>query len=162
MRKINEDTIRNIMKGAALLASGGGGSLNDGFIMLDAFKQNHPDSKVEVSVIKPSEMQPGTNSIVVAVMGAPSGGTNLDITPCVLHAYDEAKVVAAGENVQIPYTMAIEMGGFNTFVPMLISLSNETPIIDADACGRAVPALDTILSHINGCKTSPVVLANSE
>ena len=152
--------ITNTMRGATLLASGGGGSLNDGMIMLTSFSTAHPDVPIEISVCRPEEMDDRENAVVVAVMGAPSGGANQDITPCVLSAYDEVKKLAASQGANIKYTLPIEMGGFNTFVPMLISLSNHTPIIDADASGRAVPTLDTLLSHVNGCRTSPVALAN--
>lgn len=54
------------------------------------------------------------------------------------------------------------MGCFNTFVPMLISLLNNLPVIDADGCGRAVPALNTLLFHINGLDTSPLAMADGE
>ena len=52
------------------------------------------------------------------------------------------------------------MGTFNTFVPMLISLMTGLPTLDADAAGRAVPGLDTLLSHINGGATSPLAMAD--
>lgn len=156
----NEENIVDVMNGATLLASGGGGALDDGLIMLDAFKQQHPTTPIQISVCSPEEMSANSQAVVVAVMGAPSGGTNQDISPCMIHAYEEIKKVAAERGANIQYTLPIEMGGVNTFAPMLISLSSQTPIIDADASGRAVPALDTLLSHINGCETSPVVLAN--
>ena len=56
--------------------------------------------------------------------------------------------------------MPVEMGAFNTFVPMLISLMTGLPTLDADAAGRAVPGLDTLLSHINGGATSPLAMAD--
>lgn len=160
MKYFDEISILNVMRGATLLASGGGGSLKDGLIMLAAYKKAHPDNEIKVAVCTADEMSADGNAVVVAVMGAPSGGANQDITPCVLNAYDEITNIATAQGANIKYTLPIEMGGFNTFVPMLISMTNETPIIDADACGRAVPSLDTALSHINGCKTSPVALAD--
>ncbi|MED9781329.1 MAG: DUF917 family protein, partial [Peptococcaceae bacterium] len=59
------------------------------------------------------------------------------------------------------YTMPVEMGAFNTFAPMLISLMTGLPTLDADAAGRAVPGLDTLLSHINGGATSPLAMATT-
>ena len=32
--------------------------------------------------------------------------------------------------------------------------------VDADGAGRAVPALETLLLHVNGCPTTPIALAN--
>lgn len=42
----------------------------------------------------------------------------------------------------------------------LISLMTGLPTLDADAAGRAVPGLDTLLSHINGGATSPLAMAD--
>jgi DUF917 family protein len=56
--------------------------------------------------------------------------------------------------------MAVEMGGFNTFVPMLVSLENNIPFLDVDGAARAVPALTTLLFDANGYDTLPIALAD--
>ena len=43
MQILNEQDIINVMNGAALLAAGGGGCFDDGMILLESFKKNHPD-----------------------------------------------------------------------------------------------------------------------
>ena len=58
------------------------------------------------------------------------------------------------------YVMALELGGVNTFAPMLISLMQSVPIIDADCAGRAVPGLDTVLAALLGCPTAPIAMAD--
>lgn len=160
MEILNEKDIINIMNGAALLAAGGGGCFDDGMILLNMFKQNHSEKAIEVKLISVDEMAEDEYAAVVAGMGAPTEGAGKDFTPCAVDSFAEIQRMAAelGKNVQ--YTMPIEMGAFNTFAPMLISLMTGMPTLDADAAGRAVPGLDTLLTHINGGETSPLAMAD--
>lgn len=159
VKKLNETDIRNIMKGASLLGSGGGGSMSDGLIMLEAFKKHHIGLKIEVELVDPDEMS-DDYAVGAAVMGAPSEGTNQDITDCIVNAYDEICCIADRGNCMPGYVMALELGGVNTFAPMLISLMQSVPIIDADCAGRAVPGLDTVLAALLGCPTAPIAMAD--
>lgn len=45
MQILNEQDIINVMNGAALLAAGGGGCFDDGMILLESFKKNHPEKR---------------------------------------------------------------------------------------------------------------------
>ena len=160
MQILNEQDIINVMNGAALLAAGGGGCFDDGMILLESFKKNHPDKPITVRLVDVSEMEDGACAAVVAGMGAPTEGAGKDFTPCAVDAFAEVQRMAAEMGKGVHYTMPVEMGAFNTFVPMLISLMTGLPTLDADAAGRAVPGLDTLLSHINGGATSPLAMAD--
>jgi DUF917 family protein len=161
IKQLNETDILNIMQGAAILASGGGGSVQSGIDLLDAFKQKHPDIAISVKLIPVSDMEVESNGAVVAVMGAPSGALEQpDLSSAVTGAFDELTKIAIRDNRQIDYMLPIEMGGFNTFAPMLISFITGKYLLDADACGRAVPGLETILAAINGADTAPVAMAD--
>lgn len=160
MQILNEQDIINVMNGAALLAAGGGGCFDDGMILLESFKKNHPDKPIVVRLVDSSEMEDDTYAAVVAGMGAPTEGAGKDFTPCAVDAFAEVQRMAAEMGKGVHYTMPVEMGAFNTFVPMLISLMTGLPTLDADAAGRAVPGLDTLLSHINGGATSPLAMAD--
>lgn len=161
MQILNEQDIINVMNGAALLAAGGGGCFDDGMILLESFKKNHPDKPITVRLVDVSEMEDGAYAAVVAGMGAPTEGAGKDFTPCAVDAFAEVQRMAAEMGKGVHYTMPVEMGAFNTFVPMLISLMTGLPTLDADAAGRAVPGLDTLLSHINGGATSPLAMADT-
>jgi DUF917 family protein len=159
----SENDIINVMKGAALLASGGGGSFDDGMIMLNAYKEKHPGKAIQVDIIQSSEMTDKDYASIVAVMGAPSGGTDVDATPCIVGAFNE--IVSIGQRLDAPktirYAFPIEMGAFNTLAPMLIQLEDSTiKIIDADAAGRAVPGLETTLTYINQLDTAPIAMCD--
>lgn len=155
-----EKDIIHIMNGAALLAAGGGGCFDDGMLLLNMFKEKHPDKPVEVKLYSLSEMEREECAAVVAGMGAPTEGAGKDFTMCAVHSFEEAQKMAAQAGKNVKYTMPVEMGAFNTFAPMLISLMNGMPTLDADAAGRAVPGLDTLLAHVNGGNTSPLAMSD--
>lgn len=158
----DETGIRNILRGASMLASGGGGSYDDGIALLEIFKKNHPGKAISIDVRDVASMSDTEHAVVVAVMGAPSGSAEeQDLTTCVTSAYDEILKLAARDGRSIDYIMPIEMGGFNTFVPMLIALTEGIPLLDADPCGRAVPGLETVLASVNGCATAPIAMADN-
>ena len=161
IRQLNEVDILNIMQGAAILASGGGGSVQSGMDLLNAFKQKYPNIAISLNLISANDMEVESNAAVVAVMGAPSGALEQpDLSGAVTGAFDELTKIAMRDNRQIDYMFPIEMGGFNTFAPMLISFITGRSLLDADACGRAVPGLETILAAINGADTAPVAMAD--
>ena len=139
MQILNEQDIINVMNGAALLAAGGGGCFDDGMILLESFKKNHPNKPLTVRLVDVSELEDGACAAVVAGMGAPTKGAGKDFTPCAVDAFAEVQRMAAEMGKGVHYTMPVEMGAFNTFVPMLISLMTGLPTLDADAAGRAVP-----------------------
>lgn len=162
METLNRRAVIDVMRGATLLASGGGGSLDDGMIMLASYEARHSDEELALTLIQPDELPAEERAIGVAVMGAPSGGTGLDITPCATNAFEAARSAARAQKLAVGAAIPLELGGFNTFVALLCAMEAELPAVDADLCGRAVPALDNTLSHLSGCATSPVTLASVE
>lgn len=54
----------------------------------------------------------------------------------------------------------MELGGFNTFTPILSSMIEGIPMVDADGAGKAVPGLETVISHVNGLPTGPYVMGS--
>ncbi len=160
MITLYEKDIINIMNGAALLAAGGGGCFDDGMLLLKIFKEKHPEKPIEVQLCSLEEMKDGEYAAVVAGMGAPTEGAGKDFTMCAVYSFEEAQRMAQEMGKDVKYTMPVEMGAFNTFAPMLISLMTGMPALDADAAGRAVPGLDTLLAHINGGNTSPLAMSD--
>ena len=160
-RILNEQQIINVIWGATLYGGGGGGSMDDGLELLEQFKEESK-GPIQVSLITREEMEPGKYAAVTAGMGAPTAIRETNFYPYVINAYNALKEMAAkmDDKKDLRYSMAVELGGFNTFVPMLISLVNDVPFVDADGAGRAVPALNTLLLHINGLDTSPLAMAN--
>lgn len=157
---LNETDLRNVIIGATVVGAGGGGSPTGGLDLLDIYKRNNPGKPVELELVDPKEMEEGAYAAVTAGMGAPRALLGKDFTPYAVNSYEALVEMAAGMGRKLKYAIPVEIGGFNTFVPMLIALLRGIPIIDADGAGRAVPALDTLLLHVNGLNTSPLAMAD--
>jgi DUF917 family protein len=162
MRTLQKDEIIDVIWGATLYGGGGGGSMKNGMDLLNKYEKDHPGKPIKIDMIGNTEMAPGSYAAVTAGMGAPTAIKDVDFSKYATNAYNALKDMAAkmDDPKKLAYSMAVELGGFNTFVPMLISLVNNLPFIDSDGAGRAVPALDTLLLHINGMDTSPLAMAN--
>jgi DUF917 family protein len=72
-------------------------------------------------------------------MGAPSAIKEVDFSVYATNAFNLLSEMAAQMGRKITYSMAVELGGFNTFVPMLILLVQKIPFVDTDGAARAVP-----------------------
>lgn len=162
-RDMNESQIIDVIWGATLLGGGGGGSLKNGMDLLNKYKEDHP-GKINLNLLECSDLDPFNYAAVTAGMGAPKAIKDVDFSAYATNAYNALSDLAMKLDPpqRLKYSIAVEMGGFNTFVPMLISLVNDIPFIDADGAGRAVPALNTLLLHINGLDTSPLAMADGE
>lgn len=162
-RVMNESQIIDVIWGATLLGGGGGGSLKNGMDLLKKYKEDHP-GEINLELLGCADLDPFNYAAVTAGMGAPKAIKDVDFSAYATNAYNALGELALKMDPprRLKYSIAVEMGGFNTFVPMLISLVNGIPFIDADGAGRAVPALNTLLLHINGLDTSPLAMADGK
>jgi DUF917 family protein len=160
MDELRYEDIKDVIYGATLMGGGGGGSMSGGVNMLEGYAATHggPDN-IKVNMCTPNEMPDGSYAAVTAGMGAPTKIPK-DFSPWVINAFNFFKTVETFSGHEIGYSMAVELGGFNTFVPMLVSLENGIPFLDLDGAARAVPALPTLLLGVNGYDTLPIVLAD--
>lgn len=153
MRKLYEKDIVEILYGATLLGAGGGGSLAQGLGMLYGLKDD--GETIEVTLLDLDEI--GDNEYAAVVCGLGSPVAMLDpnkpkFGPDAVYAFKAFQKAFAVEGKEVKYLQSGEMGGFNTFVPMLVSiLSNKDPdkrikMVDVDTNGRAVPELNTTLT----------------
>ncbi|MDR1325260.1 MAG: DUF917 domain-containing protein [Treponema sp.] len=165
MKTFNYEQILDCIWGAALMAGGGGGSLQNGLDLLQTYMDSHKlePKDVSITVIDPQEMAAQDYAGVTAAIGAPTAIQG-DFTPYVNNAFALLQTLGAQATPpqNITSSLAVELGGFNTFVPMLIALDQQIPLVDADGSGRAVPALNTTLLSVNGNAASPLGLADKD
>ncbi len=155
-RILRENDIKNILYGATFLGSGGGGALGDGLRLLsDAAKQK----KVELELLGVNEMKNNEYAVMVAGIGAPKAMEEKNFGPEAGYAYEAMEKVAFFSGKELKYLMAGELGGFNTMVPMYVSILKGIPFIDGDGNGRAVPELATGLYPMYDIPPTPLVLA---
>ena len=161
MQKFSYHDIVDMIWGATLLGGGGGGSSLNGMDLLERYMAGHglSEEDISVDVIEPEEMEDGAYAAVTAGMGAPTAIKDVDFSKYATNAFELMQEFVLPQKVS--YSMAVELGGFNTFVPMLISLEKKIPFVNTDGAARAVPALPTLLLHVNGNDTSPLVMANA-
>ena len=158
---LNKQDVKAIIYGACLMGAGGGGALESGLLLLEDYSKKR---EIAVKMQSLDEMEDGTYAGVVAGMGSPikfkERGADFSVEPVV--AYDALKKVAFFMNKKITTVLAVEYGALNSFVPMMVAMENNEPFIDADGCGRAVPALNTLLFDVNGIATAPNVMTNAK
>lgn len=160
MITLKEKDIIHILMGSTLMAGGGGGALDDGMELVETYQKNYPGKEMRCDLYQVDEMEEGKYTIGLAVMGSPVEGGKVDATNCIITAYEKARHLAAITGQTPDYTLSMELGGFNTFTPILISMIEGIPMVDADCAGRAVPGLETAISHINGLPTGPFVMGS--
>ena len=153
MRKLYEQDIIEILYGATLLGAGGGGSLKQGLDMIQGLKDD--GEQIELDLLDVSEMRDDAYAVMVAGLGSPVAMLDPDMPrfgPDAVFAYRAFQKAFAAEGKKLEYLYSGEMGGFNTFTPMLVAiLSDKDPakrikFVDADGNGRAVPELNTTIN----------------
>lgn len=159
---LNEENMRDIIWGATLMGGGGGGSISSGMMLLESYKKSHPGEILKVEMIDADDMKKCTYAAATAGMGAPAAIAAVDFSQWAANAFAVLQDLAARDCKKLGYNYPVELGGFSTFFPLLLSLKTGLPTVDCDGAGRAVPALETLLLNVNDCPTSPLGLANGD
>lgn len=166
-RVLNKQDILEILYGATLLGAGGGGSLKFGIDMIAKLEKEN--AKLEIELLDIDEVNEGEYAAMVASLGSPVAMLDENLPmfgPEAVNAFKAYQKALKLEDKEVKYLYSGEMGGFNTFVPMLVSiLSSEEPskrikFIDVDGNGRAVPSLDCTLTDLRGIEPYPLGLGN--
>lgn len=167
MRKLYEQDIREILYGATLLGAGGGGSLSQGLGMLDHLVET--GETLELDLLEIDEIGDNEYAAMVAGLGSPVAMLDPDMPmfgPDAVYAFRAFQKAFLAEGKECKYLYSGEMGGFNTFVPMLVAiLSDKDPakrikFLDVDSNGRAVPELNTTLNAYYGHPPKPMGLGS--
>ena len=167
MRKLYKQDIVEILYGATLLGAGGGGSLCFG---LDMLKRMEDDGEnIELDMLELSEIGDDEYAAMVAGLGSPVAMLDTKLPmfgPDAVYAFKAFQKSLIPEGKDVKYLYSGEMGGFNTFVPMMVAiLSDKDPakrikFLDVDSNGRAVPELNTTLSCFYGHPPRPMGLGS--
>ena len=144
MRFLDEDAVKNIALGAAVLGTGGGGDTAVGlFMALEEIRRNGPIELLDVQEV-PSDAL----ILPTSMMGAPAvsieklpSGRELDTV------FDDMES-ALGKKAFA--TMPVEIGGGNALVPLILGARRKLPVVDADAMGRAFPEYQMVSFHLHG------------
>lgn len=163
MRTLTRNDIEQIMCGATFLGGGGGGPLDIALEILH--KVAGEDFSVDLMDLK--EIASEDYGAMVAALGSPVAMKESgNFGPDGVAAFEALQTAMQTEQKKVAYLYSGEMGGFNTMVPMLVSIMSgkktgkQVKLLDVDGNGRAVPELNTSLNAARGFPPYPVGLGS--
>ena len=143
-----------LVRGASVLGSGGGGDAGTAGAM---FRRALGAGSVEL-VADPAGLPGGGDAVVVPVglVGATSvfaeelpAGTEFDRALAVVERWSGQRAVAL---------TSIEAAGVNGVTALLTAVGRGLPVLDVDACGRALPRLDQFSLAVEDVSLTPLAL----
>ncbi len=156
MRELTLDDLDDMVLGATLLGTGGGG---DPYIARLMVRQAMEDFG-SVNIVEPGELDPEGLVLTTAVIGAPTvivekvpAGTEFVTSVRALSSYLGKEPVAI---------MPIEVGGMNTLIPLATAAELGLPVIDADSMRRAFPQIEMTVFTLAGIPASPMSVADEK
>ncbi len=146
-----------IAAGAAVLASGGGGSYLDALSILNELGQSGWTGSVAVGPYDGS-----SNCCVVAMMGSPDAGDALTLVDIQNSVANTLFLLQSTTGYTASCVIPVEIGAINSLVPLLGAAAGADSlwVIDGDGAGRAVPELpQTTFVGAANLPVSPCALA---
>jgi uncharacterized protein len=149
----------DIATGAAVLASGGGGSYHDALGILAQLAERGWSGTVPVH-----DYDGKTNACVLALMGSPDAAESMSLDGIEQSIGNTVTAFRDMTQQSLGCVVPVEIGPINSLIPLIAaSLSNNAIgwVVDGDGAGRAVPELPQTTYGGSGVLTaSPCVLAN--
>ncbi|GAB4121518.1 MAG: DUF917 domain-containing protein [Roseiflexaceae bacterium] len=147
--------VDRIAIGAGILGTGGGGNPYRGMVQAKI----QLDAGRALQVIDLDDLPDDALVAPLGGMGAPTVGLEK------IGRGDEGKraieMIADYLGVQVAATIPIEVGGTNSFVPLIAGAQLGLPTVDADGMGRAFPEWSMISFYFDGVAPSPVLMTDS-
>lgn len=156
MHQITIDDIDAISLGATLLGSGGGGDIFIARLVARQALERHGP----VSLVSATALDPDAWVLPVAFVGAPT----VMIEKLVSDS-EAASAFSATERymgIRAAATMAIEVGGLNTLLPIAVAAERGLPLVDADTMRRAFPEIQQTLLSAAGISAAPMTVADAK
>ncbi len=163
MKLLNRQDLTDILYGCAILGTGGGGELDEGFNFIEmAIAEGK-----EFRLVGVDEVPEGSHVCTPYMLGAVSASPaeedqkykrlpRSEIPPIML-AFQRLEEYT-GEKYY--GTICCELGGSNTAISFYVAAMADGYIIDADPAGRAVPEITHSTYYFNGLPAAPIVAAN--
>ena len=153
---LTHDDIERIAIGAGILGTGGGGNPYRGMTRA----QLQLDQGHQLQIVGLDELPDDALVVPIGGMGAPTIGLEK------IGRGDEGKVaieeLQSQLGVKVAATVPVEVGGGNSFTPMIAATQLGLPTVDADGMGRAFPELDMVSYYFDGVAPSPIVMVDCQ
>lgn len=151
--QLTADDLPDLVRGAALLGTGGGGDPQIGRTLVAQAL-----GRRTITVLSPDELDDDALVIPTALMGAPS--VLLERLPRGTEPVAALRRLETHLGREATATMPIESGGINSTIPLLVAAQAGLPVVDADGMGRAFPELQMETFAVYGVDGSPLAIAD--
>ncbi|MBJ7598194.1 MAG: DUF917 domain-containing protein [Candidatus Nephthysia bennettiae] len=154
MRRLGEQQIRDVARGAAVLGTGGGGDPYLGTLAAVGALQDYGAPQV----MEIDELSDDVYVASLAMVGAPVPLVEkFALGPELLDVYR-----ALDEHLDEPIHafVPVEIGGVNTVIALILAARLGLPVVDADYMGRAYPEVQLVTPTLYGRSASPFALAD--
>ncbi|MBN2528228.1 MAG: DUF917 domain-containing protein [Deltaproteobacteria bacterium] len=162
---LHASDLYDIVRGATLLASGGGGNWSSVQKMLHHFKtgEYYDNAQVEVVTLKEALRKDSEEvAAVVAYIGAPEAVGELKYPEAAVNATRAMQRDLYAQGKTLTYLLPVEIGAISSIVPCLVASKLGLKVIDADGAQRAVPELTMLTYAAANTSTDPTILANAD
>jgi DUF917 family protein len=156
VRQLTLDDIDNLVLGATLLGTGGGGDPYIARLMVRQAIEDHGP----ITVVEPHELDPDGLVLTTAIIGAPT--VILEKIPAGTEFAGGVKALASYLGKEPVAMMPIEVGGMNTIIPLATAAELGLPVIDADTMRRAFPQIEMTVFTLAGIGASPMSVADEK
>lgn len=159
IREITAESVDYLATGTGILGSGGGGQPRVGRLRLESLfeDESYPDN---VTVVPPESLSGDDTVTSVGQIGSPMVGSEK-----LPKGDEEIRALNTLEEVSDSSVDALlpgEIGGANSFAPLIAGLQLDLPVVDADAMGRALPELQMDTLFIHGQEVNYAVLTDEK
>ena len=155
MKILNEKDVEHLVVGAAVLGTGGGGDPKKGLdMLLSDFRQGRKFKIASLTEITDNDL------IVCPYFCGSIAPTKKKSKKIVFKdpMTDAFKKLEERLAVKISATVAVELGGQNTAIPLHVASIMDIPLIDGDYIGRAAPELLQSTANIFDVPLLPSVM----
>ena len=163
MKKLNKQDLHDIVLGAAIVGTGGGGSLTEGLILVDkTYNEGYEFILAEIDEI-PDDALIGSPYTCGSIGTLTTEQQKIyDALPQIKEAKEVVAIRVLEEYLGKEFfgIFATELGGGNTAAALNVAARMGKPIVDADPAGRSVPCLQHSTLFLNEISITPMGLAN--
>ncbi|WMJ76443.1 MULTISPECIES: DUF917 domain-containing protein [unclassified Sedimentibacter] len=163
MKKLTKQDLHDILLGAAIVGTGGGGSLKEGIELVDkAYDEGFEFTLAEINEIPDDALiaSPYTCGSIGEL--SQEQKSKYDALPKIKEAKEVRAIKVLEEYFGNEFygVIATELGGGNTAAALNVAARLGKPIVDADPAGRSVPCLQHSTLFLNDVSITPMGLAN--
>lgn len=170
---LGKNELELMAKGACLLGSGGGGTLDSAWNFVQHFTESdYYGSKTPTFTVIDLKVavKAGGYGVVIAYLGAPEALKSTNYPEGVVHAVRKIKEELEKNNDKLEpdqrkflrYIIPAEIGALSSVIPCLVASKLNLEVIDGDGAGRAVPELPMLTYAAEKISVNPIVLSNND